>query len=205
MFKHILVPLDGSVRAESALPVAARIARASGGSVMLVQAVTIPVMYETSMVATYTPELIEAEIDDAQEYLKALAHSDMLAGIRTETCALIGAAGQTILSVATSYRIDLIVMTSQGKTGIKRWVLGSVAQKLARHSPIPVLVLHEGGTMPLGPRPDAGPLRALVTLDGSALARSALEPAAQLVAALAAPGYGALHLLRVVKPPQLDE
>lgn len=88
---------------------------------------------------------------------------------------------------------------------MKRWVLGSVAQKLARHSPMPVLVLHESGSMLPGPRPDGGPLRALVTLDGSALARAALEPAAQVVAALAAPGHGALHLLRVGKPPQLDE
>jgi nucleotide-binding universal stress UspA family protein len=205
MFKRILVPLDGSTRAESALPVAARIARASGGSVMLVRVATIPVMYEASMVITYTPELIEAEISDAEEYLRTLAHSEMLAGIKTETTALFGAAAQTILSVATSHHSDLIVMTSKGETGVKRWVLGSVAQKLARHSPMPVLVLHEGWTAPLGSRPDSGPLRVLVTLDGSALARTALEPAAQLAAALAAPGKGALHLLRVVKPPQLDE
>jgi nucleotide-binding universal stress UspA family protein len=205
MYKRILVPIDGSARAESALPVAARIARASGGTVVLVQAVAITVMYETSTAATYTQELIEAEIGDAEKYLKALAQGDMLAGIKTETRALFGAAAQTILSVAISHSIDLIVMTSQGKTGIKRWVLGSVAQILARYSPIPVLVLHESGTMPLGPHPDVGPLRALVTLDGSALARAILEPAAQLVVALAAPGHGALHLLRVVKPPQLDE
>jgi hypothetical protein len=43
-----------------------------------------------------------------------------------------------------------------------------------------------------------------VTLDGSVLAKTALEPAAKLVAALSAPGQGALHLLRVVKPPTLD-
>ncbi len=205
MYKRILVPLDGSARAESALPVAARIARASGGSVMLVQVATMPLTYETSPAATYTPELIEAEINDSEEYLKALARSDVLAGIETETCELFGAAAQSILAVATSYRMDLIVMTSAGKTGMKRWVLGSVAQKLARHSPLPVLVLHEKGAMLSGPRADGGPLRALVTLDGSTLARAALEPAAQLVAALAAPGHGALHLLRVVKLPQLDE
>ncbi|HVB72996.1 MAG TPA: universal stress protein [Ktedonobacteraceae bacterium] len=205
MFKNILVPLDGSARAESALPIAARIARASGGSVMLVHVVTIPVMYGTSMSASYTADLVEAEINYMGEYLKALAHSDVLAGIKTETSALFGAEAQTLLSVATSYTVDLIVMTSQGKTGMKRWALGSVAQKVARHSSMPVLVLHEAGAMLLGPRPDGGPVRALVTLDGSALAKAALEPAAQAVAALAAPGHGALHLLRVVKPPQLDE
>ena len=205
MYKRILVPLDGSTRAESALPVASRIARASGGSVMLVQVATIPVLYGTSLAAAYTPDLIEAEINGAEDYLKSLAQSETLAGIKTETSALFGAVAQIILSVATSYNIDLIVMTSRGKTGMKRWVLGSVAQKLTRHSPMPVLVLREAGTMLPGPRPDSGPLRALVTLDGSALAKTALEPAAQMVAALAAPGHGALHLLRVVRPPQLDE
>lgn len=205
MYKRILVPLDGSARAESALPVAARIARASGGSVILAQVVSMPVLYETSMAATYTPDLIETEINETEDYLKSLAYSDTLAGIKTETCALFGAAAQTILSMASSYNIDLIVMTSQGKTGLKRWLLGSVAQKLACHSPVPVLVLHEGGTMLSDQLPDAGAVRALVTLDGSALAKTALEPAAQLVAALAAPGHGLLHLLRVVKSPQLDE
>ncbi|HEV2579991.1 MAG TPA: universal stress protein, partial [Ktedonobacteraceae bacterium] len=60
MFKKILVPLDGSVRAESALPVAARIARASGGSIMLVQVVTIPLMYETTTGGSYSADLIES-------------------------------------------------------------------------------------------------------------------------------------------------
>lgn len=205
MFKHILVPLDGSPRAESALPIAARIARASGASIILVQVANIPLTYQASPTATYTPELIEGEINCADDYLKALARSEMLAGIKIETSALFGATAQTILSVATSYNIDLIVMTSRGQTGMKRWLLGSVAQKLARYSPIPVLVLHEAGLMLPGSRPDGRPVRALVTLDGSALAKSALQPAAQMVAALAAPGHGALHLLRVVKPPQLDE
>jgi nucleotide-binding universal stress UspA family protein len=206
MLKNILVPLDGSPRAESALPVAARLARASGGSVMLLRVVTIPLrFYESSTPEAYAPELLDAAIDEVEQYLKALANSEILAGIKTSALALYGEAAQSILSVATSYSMDLIVLTSQGKTGVKRWVLGSVAQKLARHSPIPVLVLHEGGSFPTGPRPESGPVCALVPLDGSALARAALEPAAQVVAALAAPERGVLHLLRVVKPPEIDE
>jgi nucleotide-binding universal stress UspA family protein len=205
MYKRILVPLDGSARAESALPVAVRIARASGASLMLAQVATIPAIYESSIAATYTAELIEQEINDVEEYLKILARSQLLEGVPVSTSALFGAAAQTILSVAGSYNCDLIVMTSQGKTGMKRWVLGSVAQKIARHSSIPVLVLHESGTMPAGARPDSGPVRVLITLDGSVLAKAALEPAAQLASALASPVRGALHLLRVIKPPLLDE
>ena len=88
---------------------------------------------------------------------------------------------------------------------MKRWMLGSVAQKIARYSTMPVLVLHEKGPMPTGPHLDARPLRALVPLDGSTLAKAVIEPAAQLVAALASPGEGSLHLMRVVKPPTSQE
>jgi len=203
MSKRILVPLDGSARAESALPVAARIARASGSALLLVQVVSIPVMYETP--TTYGGEFIEQAINDAEDYLKTVAKEKTLEGIQVSTSALFGAAAQTILSVAGSYNCDLIVMTSRGQTGIWRWMLGSVAQKVTRHSPIAVLVLHETGTILPGIRPDGGPVRALVTLDGSVLAKAALEPAVRLVAALASPGHGALHLLRVIKPLAIDE
>lgn len=206
MFKRILVPLDGSTRAERALPVAARLARAAGGSVVLVQVASVPITYSPYLASSaYAGEVIEEELTDAENYLKTIARSEVLAGIEVETKVLFGAAAQTVLSIASSYQVDLIVMTSHGRTGMKRWVLGSVAQKLARYSSIPVFVLHAEGPFPAGPHPDAQPIRALVTLDGSFLAKAALEPAAQLLAALAAPAQGALHLMRVVKPPTLED
>jgi nucleotide-binding universal stress UspA family protein len=205
MFTRIMVPLDGSARAETAIPVAARLARASGGSILLAQVAAIPRIYEFYGGSSYLGAVIDIEIQEAEAYLKTMARSEELAGIIVDTTALFGAAAQTLLSMAAQFEADLVVMTSQGNTGMKRWVLGSVAHKLARHSPIPVLVLHEAGTMPVGARPDGRPVRALVTLDGSVLAKSALEPAAQLIAALSAPAPGALHLLRVVKPPAFNE
>jgi nucleotide-binding universal stress UspA family protein len=205
MFKRILIPLDGSTRAEKAIPVAARLARASGGTILLAQVATIPVMYESYGVASYIGEMVNTEVQNAEEYLKATKESEKLAGILVEISVLVGAPAQTLLSMASMFKADLIVITSQGKTGVKRWMLGSVAHKIARHSPIPVLVLHEAGTTPVGTRRDSSPVRALVTLDGSVLAKTALEPAAQLIAALSAPIPGALHLLRVVKPLAFDE
>jgi nucleotide-binding universal stress UspA family protein len=206
MFKRILVPVDGSTRAERAIPVASRLAQAAGGSVVLVRVATIPVTYSPYLASsTYAAEAIEEELNNVESYLNNLANSEALAGIETDTKALFGATAPAILSVADSYNVDLIVMTSQGKTGMKRWVLGSVAQKIARYSPMPVLVLHESGPLPVGPHRDGRLLRALVTLDGSVLAKAALEPAALLVAALSAPAQGALHLIRVVKPPTPEE
>ncbi len=206
MFKRILVPLDGSALAERAFPVAARLARATGGSVVLVRvanALFTPGSHLAS--APSISEAIDPELRDMESYLNTLASSEMLAGIETETKALFGSAAPTILAVAYSYDVDLIVMTSQGKTGLKRWVPGSVTQKVARHSRVPVFVLHAEGPIPAGPHPDGRPLRALVALDGSVLAKAALVPAAQLVTKLSAPARGALHLMRVVKPPTLVE
>jgi nucleotide-binding universal stress UspA family protein len=206
MYKRILVPLDGSTRAERSIPVAARIARATNGTVILVQIATLPFTYNPYLgLATYADEAIETDLNEVEKYLNTLANSEPLAGIKTTTKAILGSAAPEILSTANSYNIDLIVMTSQGKTGIKRWMLGSVAQKIARYSAMPVLVLHEKGPLPVGPHLDNRPLRALVPLDGSTLAKAAIEPAAQLVAAIAAPAEGALHLMRVVKPPTTAE
>jgi nucleotide-binding universal stress UspA family protein len=209
MFKRILVPLDGSLRAESALTVAARIARASEGTVMLLQVVGIPAEYASylhdsymAQTPTYAQEILDAEQANAENYLDNVAKSTSLAGIKTQTKAPSGRAATTILDVARDEHIDIIVMCSHGDTGFKRWALGSVAQQVSRHSPVPVLVLREEGTAPTSSFPDhLHPLRsvtAMVALDGSKLAEAALEPTAYLVAALAAPAQGTLLLTSVL-------
>ena len=89
MFKRILVPLDGSTRAERAIPVAARIARAMSGSVVLMQVATIPVTYASYLgSSTNTLETIESELTDAESYLRKVAGSEVLRGIEAETQAL---------------------------------------------------------------------------------------------------------------------
>ncbi len=148
MLKRILVPLDGSPRAERALPVAARIARTSGGTVVLLCVASIPAEYAPAMYASYvaqTPfyaqELLDAEMAKARYYLADMAQSKHLAGIRTETEALPGSAAPTIVAIAgrdDEQLVDLIILCSHGRTGFRRWALGSVAQKVARHSPVPV-------------------------------------------------------------------
>ena len=209
MFKRILVPLDGSAGAERAIPVAARIARASGGTIVFVRVVPAP-----NEVGTYTPaanesttvppSAFEKDLADATSYLAGTitAYAGDLTGIATEMDLGTGAASPTIFSTARLEHVGLIVMCSHGETGLKRWVFGSIAQQAVRHSPVPVLVLNEHGMV--FPAPDAAhALRVLVALDGSALSETALEPAAQLIVALSAPARGALHLLHVVDLPAL--
>ena len=201
MFHHILVPLDGSPRAERALPVAARLARFSDGTVVLLRVVSPSTEFVSYPVvdAEMLQRLIDPDLEEAGNYLESIINVSSLANVHTETNMIIGQAAATILSLVDTQHIDLIVMCSHGYTGMKRWVLGSVAEKVAHHAPVPVLLLREGGPALVGTPPHAeGPLRALVPLDGSARAKAAIVPAAQLIAALSAPGPGALHLTRVI-------
>lgn len=206
MFKRILVPLDGSLRAERALPVAARIARASQGTVVMLRVVSLPMQYgPPSAPATYTSELLDTEEMGARDYLTSVAQSDTLAGVPTEIQVETASPALAILNAATTRHADLIVISSHGRTGLARWVLGSVAQHVVRHSAVPVLVLREHGPSPVEPHPDKEHLfRVLVPLDGSPLAEATLEPAVELATALTTPGAGALHLVLVLLPYEAD-
>jgi nucleotide-binding universal stress UspA family protein len=211
MFQRILVPLDGSSRAERAIPVAARIARTTHGSVLLLRVAAFQAQYGLYLYQAYpssspvlVEEMLDTELEQAHYYLTALAHSETLAGITVEMKACTGVASPAILAMAREQRADLIVMCSHGRTGFKRWALGSVAQKIVRQSPLPVLLLREGSPAPVDLQSSAAhPLRALVALDGSPFAEASLIPAAHLVAALAPPGKGALHLAQIVSLPEM--
>src|SRR5216684_3034260 len=209
MFQRILVPLDGTEGAERAIPVAARIARATGGSIVFVRVVMAPADFGTyaagprgTIAAKPEAGASEKELADAAAYLAATtaAYAGNLASIQTETDVASGATSPVIFSAARYEHVDVIVMCSHGETGLQRWVLGSVAHEAVRHSPVPVLVLNEHGMVPFAPEA-SHPLRVLMALDGSALAERALEPAAQLIAALAPSGQSEVHLLRVVDLP----
>ena len=203
MFKRILVPLDGSARAERALPVAIRLARASGGTIFLLRVIsTAPQSLPSAPAKPILVQTVgEADIALAENYLTALAASEELRDMSVRTESFVGLVAPTILAIAESQFIDLIVMCSHGFTGAKRWVLGSISEKVARSSNIPVLVLRENGSMLLEQAPEAQPVRVLVPLDGSENALAALAPAGKLAAALAAPQQGTLHLLHVFKTP----
>ena len=202
MLRTILVPLDGSRRAETALPLAARLARNTGGTLVLVRVVSLATEYWPAITAPYptmAQTAVDADLADASSYLKDVASTAMLAGVKTATVAQFGPTASTLLAVATTYNVDLIVMCSHGYTGMVNWIMGSIAEKIARHASVPVLVLREGATLLGDDRTQ--PLRALVPLDGSIHAKAALEPAADLLYALAAPGQEKfVHLTRVVKP-----
>jgi nucleotide-binding universal stress UspA family protein len=210
MFKRILVPLDGSERAERAIPVAARLARASQGTVLLGQAV------QMQMAMTPYGELpmdvqqgaLKARAAVAAEYLASVTKRAELAGVPVETTVREGPAAWEMLAAAQEQEADLIVICSHGHTGFKRWVLGSVAQHIARHAQTPVLILREQDAalvqMGTNTQLESGAgIRVLVALDGSARALAVLEPAVTLAQELSPSGRAALHLLLVANPHEL--
>jgi nucleotide-binding universal stress UspA family protein len=209
MFQRILVPLDGSERAEQAIPVAANIARATHGAVVLLRVAPRPTeLYLLSVEASEgTEDVMAAKRGEIKHYLTQLASSEALDGVGTVTEVVDGAPAEAILSVARSRDADLIVMCSHGYTGFKRWVLGSITQKVAWHSTIPVLVIRENGQNLTSLSQNVGhPIRALVALDGTPFTETVMLPAAQLVAACSAPARGKLHLTHLVKlPDETDE
>ncbi|GLV59687.1 universal stress protein UspA [Dictyobacter sp. S3.2.2.5] len=201
MFKHILVPLDGSARAEHALPVAARIARLYNSTLILLESIN-PI--DEMGLATLPREHLL--IDMEKLYLQNIARSQEVAGLEIITLARIGLPAEQILLAAEAYAIDLIVMCSHGRAGLKRWSMGSVAQKITRTAPAPVLVLQEDDPLQQQLRaPQPSTVRIMVALDGSELAETAIVPAGNLSMALSAPATGALQLTSVIHLPSSFE
>lgn len=201
MFQRILVPLDGSERAEQAIPLAARLAHASGGSLFFVHVVdTIrEIRIHAPLATAYLREVEEHERAEALEYLMAKMEASEFAGLKMHCAVVSGSVPSTLLQVVEQERIDLIVLCSHGYTGFKRWALGSVAQKVVRQSPVPVLLLREQHLELKEKR--VQPVSAVVALDGSSFSEAALVPAAHLVAALSSPEEGELILLTVAEMP----
>jgi nucleotide-binding universal stress UspA family protein len=203
MFERILAPLDGSPEAAHAVPLVARVARLMGGSVILLQTldtITEVTKYTAGSLAPYT---ITSDTEGAQAYLDGVATVIADEGAAVETETRTGNVGETIVEVARERAADSIILTSHGRTGILERLLGGVAEHVSRDAPVPVLLLRAGEEHTLiGADGDGRSVQALLPLDGSVAAESALVPALYLVAALSTPDPGTLHLVRVVASGQ---
>jgi nucleotide-binding universal stress UspA family protein len=142
---RILVPLDGSETSAEALPLATALAQALGATLHLVQAVNPSAMLLPSPVgaAHYPAELyqeVATELSTAAKETLTQAQSDVsTSGVDTTQVVVEGPAVAAIESEARDS--DLIVMTSHGRGGFRRWLLGSVAEKLIRSGVAPVVLV----------------------------------------------------------------
>ncbi len=206
MFHRFFVPLDGSPRAEKAIPVAASLARASAGTVILAHVIVPPLTeeYSANIVANETRLIQEKEHIEARAYLDEVTerYDQVLQGVHfiVEVVSDIGTVSSSLLSLAEQEHADLIVMCSRGENRFKRLIFGSVAQSTLSHSPLPVLTLHEHGTASLLENPSR-PLRLLLPLDGSAFSEALVEPLCQFLTLFPTTDPHELHLLQVITLP----
>ena len=143
-FKTVIVPLDGSELAESVLPMVAGAAKKLGLEVILFRAYHIPYNAyagDDGYYAVNYDDLIAAVRDEALEYLdKKVAEVKKLGVEKVSLIAKEGFAGDEIIALGRKTPAGLIAMCSHGRSGVKRWVLGSVTENVVRHTINPVLV-----------------------------------------------------------------
>ncbi|MBN1814982.1 MAG: universal stress protein [Anaerolineae bacterium] len=140
--RRILVPLDGSGMAEQVLPVVSSIARVLHAEMTLFRAATTHVIGSFS--SEWSPSLqgtFERTEQRARRYLERTAHRLNEQGIETSTAVWTGSAAESIIGYAESHDMDLIAMCTHGRTGLTRWALGSVADRVLRAAGIPILLV----------------------------------------------------------------
>jgi len=139
--RTILVPLDGSIIAEAALTPAVELAREARAKLVLLRAAQAHTLPMT--------DPIEAQVDvmrESQEYLAAARARVQTAGVAdVETSAWYGPAVEAIVEAARYRHADLIVMSSHGRSGVSRLVLGSVAESVLRATTVPILLIRPDG------------------------------------------------------------
>lgn len=144
MFQHLLIPLDGSPRAEEALPYAKALAERFGSHITLLHVVG-PITWEAEMRAELPDaetQLQQREAESAAAYLRQqeaeLAGQGFTVNALTLSHASVPAA---ILATVAGEGADAIVMCTHGLTGLRRLLLGSVAEQVVRRSPVPVVLV----------------------------------------------------------------
>lgn len=135
--RKILVPLDGSPLADSVLEHARGLGVSRGAEVVLFSAVWVE---PTDNPLAYTREL-DVSSARAREMLKERVEALERDGVKASSLIKRGEAAGSILDAAAETGADLIAMTTHGRTGVKRWLLGSVAERVLRASPLPVLLV----------------------------------------------------------------
>ncbi|HUX88012.1 MAG TPA: universal stress protein [Chloroflexota bacterium] len=176
MFTKILVPLDGSELSERAVPYATVLAKAATGSLTLMRVVSDP-----------------AHEAEAKAELATVAEKIAKIGVNADSRVIYGHPAEMIIDAAASDQHTMIVMSTHGRSGLGRWLYGSVADQVLREATVPVLLVPAACARVWS---DQRSFRILAPLDGSDLAEEALAPVTRLADELSAE----LLLFQAVEP-----
>lgn len=144
----VVVPLDGSELAEGVIPYALELARAMQSRITLLRAISYqelteidPTFQGVAYDARVASHLVDAELDKAVEYLRAVRARFADSGVDIELDARFGVPTEVILGVAAESNAGLIALSTHGRSGVRRAVLGSVATTLLQEASVPVMTL----------------------------------------------------------------
>jgi nucleotide-binding universal stress UspA family protein len=152
MYRKIMVPLDGSKLAECVFPHVA--ALAGGGkveSIVLIR--VVEPLYQAATADFYlSPDEIAKANEEmkvvAENYLRQLAQNIKFNGAIVKTDLLTGRIADVLADYASRNEMDLIVIATHGRSGVSRWVWGSVADRILRSACVPVLMVRAPGCVP---------------------------------------------------------
>lgn len=150
--RRILVPLDGSEAAEAALPVALEVATKSGGQLVVLRAAEVrlepaPAPVDTALV----------RVREAEAYLKHIRDRIESTGQPVSTFLWQGSPAAAIVKAVQHYQIDIIVMTTHGRSGREQEMFGSVAEAVLGGAKVPVVVVRPTGVVVRTPPGEAAP------------------------------------------------
>lgn len=152
MYKHVLVPLDGSQLAECVLPHLRTIA--VGCEVVKVTLVRViaPLHIAGGLEARIPPEerehIEKLSDENAKQYLEEVVSSLKEAGVAAEAVILHGEIVEQLVNYANNNDVDLMIVSTHGRSGISRWVWGSVTDRILHASCVPILMVRAPGCVP---------------------------------------------------------
>lgn len=153
MYKEILVPLDGSELSASSIPTARQLAQALGARIHLLQITTQTEEFAVmrgaefgTMGSDYSQQVLDevltAQRDRIERYLSEVGDDLTSVGLNVTKAVEDGQPAEKIVDYAEASGIDLIIMSTHGRGGVRRFLVGSVTDKVIRSTHLPVLVIH---------------------------------------------------------------
>lgn len=151
MFKNILVPLDGSETAEGVLSQVEAIVKECNVNSIVFLRVLEPMFHgsKEAISAFSEAEMTEMEVtlkDKAEEYLTGVLDRFSSQKISLHSEITIGFAAESIIDYTAQHDISLLVIATHGRSGVSRWVMGSVAERVLRSSNVPVIMVRNTAT-----------------------------------------------------------
>lgn len=145
MYRKILVPLDGSRVAEGVLPHARALAYSEGAELILLTVSSNPAMDFVFADPGLAQSAMEEQEEISTRYMARIENDLKDAGFKTSTVLRVGAVAEVILEVAEELQVDVIAMSTHGRTGPARWLMGSIAERVVHNSRVPVLLIRATG------------------------------------------------------------